>query len=153
MRMLVPFTSEFSIGHLTAGDYRLSFTSETSGVQTRQLNISKNISPGVDSLPYAAVSSADAHDVFNGRDTIKVRISGVLNSTCTSIDDKVRILDEGDVFVLLPTIKVKHGILCAQMLTPFEKEVDLGRTTPGVHLIHVRSMNGKSVNKVVIVSR
>jgi hypothetical protein len=65
----------------------------------------------------------------------------------------VRVLPEDDVTVLLPTIKVKRDVLCVQMLIPFKKSLDLGSVTPGIHLIHVRSMNGKSVNHVVNVAR
>jgi hypothetical protein len=69
------------------------------------------------------------------------------------VDSDVKIMRQDDVLVLLPTISVRSDVVCAQMIVPFEKEVDLGPITPGIRLIHTRSMNGKAVNKVVNVTR
>jgi hypothetical protein len=153
LNMRVPFTTEVSVGHLEAGAYRFAYNKAGSGRQVRDMVVSRNASPQVDSLPYAAVSTVQSTDVINGHDHLKVTISGVLNSSCTTLDETVRVLPEDDVTVLLPTIKVKRDVLCVQMLIPFKKSLDLGSVTPGIHLIHVRSMNGKSVNHVVNVAR
>ena len=152
MQMIVPFTTEVSIGHLFAGIHTLDYDT-SSGMKTRPVDISTNVSPNVDTLPYAAVTAAIAPDMMNGADPVKVTVTGFLNSTCTSLDPVVQVMRENDVFVLLPTIKVKVDEFCAQVMIPFEKEVNLGKTFPGIHLIHVRSMNGRSVNKVVVVAK
>ncbi|MGZ3708269.1 MAG: hypothetical protein ACXWPM_05545 [Bdellovibrionota bacterium] len=153
MKMTIPFTNEVAIGNLPAGVYRYQFNKVGEGLTLRTLTVSRNITPNVDTLPYAAVTSVSAPDVMNGVDHLVVTISGILNSTCTTLDDHVRVLNEDDVLVLLPTVQVQKNVLCAQMLIPFEKKMDLGTTYPGVHLIHTRSMNGRAVNKVVVVSK
>lgn len=153
MKLPVPFTTEVSVGHLAAGPYRFNYNKLGEGTTSREMNVSKNVTPTGDTLPYAAVSATHSPDVVNGKDRVKVKVSGVLNSSCTRLDSHVRVVKEDDVFVLLPTVKVERGVLCMQMLIPFEKEVDLGTTQPGIHLIHTRSMNGKSVNKVIQVAK
>lgn len=153
MKMRVPFTSEVTIGHLAAGDYHLLFNQQGNSQGIRSLSVSPNVTPLGDTLPYAMVSSAVISDVVNGADDVVVTLTGVLNSTCTQLDQNVRVLNEGDVFVVMPTIRVEKGVMCAQALIPFEKQVNLGKTVPGLHLIHTRSMNGKSVNKVIHVAR
>ena len=153
MKMIVPFMQEVSIGHLLAGDYRFEFTKAGSGGAFRAMTVSKNVTPTVDTLPYAAVSGVQAKDVISSLDHVMVTLSGVLNSTCTTLDQNVKIMREDDVLVLLPTIKVQHGVLCAQIMVPFQKRLDLGALPPGIHLIHTRSMNGKAVNKVINVMK
>jgi hypothetical protein len=56
--------------------------------------------------------------------------------------------------VVLPTIRKNHSIQCLPVLRPFEKRVRLGRAPhPGHFLVHVRSMAGKAVNRVIYVGR
>ena len=153
MKMIVPFMQEVMVGHLLAGDYRFEFTKAGSGGTFRAMTVSKNVTPTVDTLPYAAVSGVQAKDVISSLDHVMVTLSGVLNSTCTTLDQNVKIMREDDVLVLLPTIKVQHGVLCAQIILPFQKRLDLGALPPGIHLIHTRSMNGKAVNKVINVMK
>ena len=153
-QMMIPFMQEVAIGRLAIGNYQFVYDKLSSGDQVRLLNVAQNVTPTVDSLPYAAVSSVNSPDAINGIDHIVATISGVLNSSCTSIDDNVRVMREDDVFVLLPTIKVDPTVRCVQMLIPFEKKVDLGPAKhPGIYLLHTRSMNGKAVNKVVNVMK
>jgi hypothetical protein len=153
MKMIVPFTQEVSVGLLPAGDYRFVYNKRGDAGSFRAMHVSKNVTPTTDTLPYAAVSEIQARDIVSSRDHLVVTIGGVLNSTCTSLDREIRLLPEDDVMVILPTIKVREGVICTQMLVPFQRRIDLGPLPPGVRLIHVRSMNGKAVNKVVNVVR
>lgn len=153
MKMVIPFMQEVSVGRLPAGDYHFVFNKVGGGSSMRAMNVSRNISPTVDSLPYAAVSAVQAPDVVMSLQHLVVKVSGVLNSTCTSLDPNIKIMREDDVLILLPTIEVRHDVLCAQVMVPFEKKVDLGPVPPGIHLIHTRSMSGKAVNKVVNVMK
>jgi hypothetical protein len=153
MKMLIPFVQEISVGRLAAGTYQFVFTKVGAGRFARKMSVSKNITPGIDSLPYAAVSAVQAQDVISSMNNLKVTLSGVLNSTCTTLDKDVKVMREDDVLVLLPTVKVRHNVPCAQTLVPFERQLDLGTLPPGIHLIHTRSMNGKAVNKVINVMK
>jgi len=153
MSMVIPFTAEVSVGHLGVGDFSFQFEKPRGEKGIRALNVAPNVTLTVDSLPYAVVSGMSVPDIVNGIDEVRVNVEGVLTSTCTDLDDEVKVLKESDVFVLLPTVRVKHNVLCTQALVPFRKEVNLGRAMPGRYLIHTRSMNGKSVNRLVEVGR
>lgn len=153
MKMAVPFMVEVSVGQLPAGDYKFDYQVVGGTIGTRMLNVAKATAPTVDSLPYAAVSSASVPELVNGMKDVKVTLDGILNSTCTSLDSNVRVLHYKDVTVIEPLIKVKTGVICAQMIVPFQLPVNLGKMVPGRYLIHIRSMNGKSVNRVIDVSK
>jgi hypothetical protein len=152
-RMIVPFTQEVSIGHLAAGTYRFEWSKSGDGHPVRTLVVSHNVSPTTDTLPYAAVSAAKAQDVISSLQPVVVTLSGVLNSTCTHLNKQVRVIHEDDVLVLLPTVRVDTGVMCGQVMIPFETRIDLGPLPPGIRLIHVRSMNGRAVNKVINVMK
>ncbi|MFZ9595139.1 MAG: hypothetical protein ACO3A2_03585 [Bdellovibrionia bacterium] len=152
-RLSVPFTNEVFIGNLPAGDYQLVYNPGQVAEGARLLNVATNQVPLGDTLPYALVSQISAPDILNGKDELEVTLSGILNSSCTRLDPEVKILNQGDVLVLMPTISVVPGVMCIQVLKPFEKTIQLGKLKSGIHLIHTRSMNGKAINKVVQVSR
>lgn len=160
MQLVIPFTNDVSMGQLGVGTYNLNYLSEDGTLRARPLEISANITSTPDTLPYAATLAVDAPVMINAGDELKVTIRGLLNSTCTRLNDEVHVLNENDVLVLLPTVHVETGVMCAQVMIPFEKEVNLGKTpqenisenSPAVRLIHVRSMNGKALNKVVIIT-
>jgi hypothetical protein len=99
------------------------------------------------------VTNTTLADVFGGREDVIFDLTGTLNSTCTELDDQVEVVRQDDVYVVLPVMKVKPDVVCAQVLVPFSKKVDLGRLAPGEYLLHVRSMNGSSVNRVFTVTR
>ena len=149
----IPFTSEISAGHLEVGDVTFQFKQASGQIGSRLVRVSPNTTLSVDSLPYAAVSNLSVADVIRGDQEVAVTLSGVLNSSCTELDDEVRVDHQPEVFVLLPTVKTKRGALCLQVLIPFEKKVNLGRAPEGRYLIHARSMNGRAVNRVVTVVR
>lgn len=153
LKMLVPFTNEIYVGNLPAGDYQFVFNQAGGRQAVRMMNVAPNKTWTVDTLPYALVSNVSAPDVLNGKDELQVVVTGILNSSCTQLNEKVQIENQEDVSVLMPTVSVKPGVVCAQALIPFEKRVNLGKATPGIHLIQSRSMNGRAVNKVVQVSR
>lgn len=153
MQMRVPFTQEVNLGSLEMGEYRFESYREDGSIQSRILNVGKAKAPTIDSLPYAAVSNATVADVFLGQQNVDVVISGIFNSTCTELDSDVKLDDQGDVVVVMPTVKVNPDDVCAQVLRPFARTINLGKKAPGNYLIHVRSMNGKAINRVFTVTR
>lgn len=153
INMAVPFTQELSVGQLNAGTYSFEFLRGRDRTGIRVLHVAPAPTPRVDSMPYAAVSGAQIADVLPETSELQVTLTGVLNSTCTQLADTVKIEKVDDVFVVMPTIRVEEGTFCAQVLTPFERKVNLGRTKPGRYLVHVRSMNGRAVNRAVEVMR
>jgi hypothetical protein len=148
LKMRIPFSSDVFIGLLPIGNYKIEYQRE-SGQGLRALEITRGTIAG-DSFPYANVLNAMATEVVTPNDDITVTLSGVFNSTCTTLD-RVEKRKVNDVFVLLPILKTKIGKACLQVLVPFQTSVNLGKATAGTHLIHIRSMSGKAVNRLVKV--
>lgn len=153
MQIEIPFTTEVSLGQLPMGEYEFQFTRPNGEWGSRFVTIAMATALSVDSLPYAAVMGANLVDVVGPTDEVEVTLGGLLNSSCTELDPDIKVEKINDVYVLLPTVKVKTGVMCLQVLIPFTTKVNLGKIgLPGDYLIHVRSMNGKSVNRVLEVA-
>ncbi len=112
LAMAVPFTTELSVGQLPAGNYDFEYQKSESGFGIRSMNVAKATMPGIDSLPYAAVSSIAATDAIAAGTEAETVISGVLNSSCVELNPDVKVEKVNDVFVVLPTITVKDGVFC-----------------------------------------
>jgi hypothetical protein len=147
LKMAVPYTTEVSLGQMKVGDYEFSYKKSNTQLGTRMLSITEAFSPSVDNMPYAITTDVKVKDIVTSKDTVEVKIQGVLNSSCIDLDDHITVTKIDDVFVVLPTIKVRQG-MCIQMLRPFEKTIELGKVEAGHYLVHVRSMNGNAVNKI-----
>jgi hypothetical protein len=153
MEMMIPFSKSVNLGQLNAANYKLVFNALGGKMKARALSVSRAPVPAIDTLPYANVTNTTLADVFEGREDVTFNLTGTLNSTCMELDDQVEIVRQDDVYVILPVMKVKPNVVCAQVLVPFSKKVDLGRLIPGEYLLHVRAMNGASVNRVFTVMR
>lgn len=145
----VPFTTELTLGQLGNGPYQVVYNqSFGNSAGVRDLVVARSKLPSVDELPYASVSAALTRDVYGPKDDVKVTINGVLTSSRMELNPVVQWEKVDDVYVVLPTVKVRNDVLCTYMLRPFQFNLNIGNSDPGHYLVHVRSMNGNSVNKV-----
>jgi hypothetical protein len=151
LKIPVPFTSEVDLGLLEAGTYTIEFLTE-SGVQTRTFLIEQAQVTSIDSRPYAAVTQFDVPDLLGADESLVVKLKGVLNSTCTDIEaSDIKIEQFNDVVVILPVLKLRSDIRCLRSRIPFELNINLGRLLPGHHMIHVRSLDGHGLSRVIEV--
>jgi hypothetical protein len=97
----------------------------------------------VDSLPYAYVSGIHAAAIYYGGAAVPAVFSGTLPSDCMELG-AVDVRRTGDVFVVLPTLRVLEGKACENRPVTFERRVDLGPLPKGRYMIHVRSANGEA---------
>lgn len=155
-----PFTSEISLGQLTTGTYRFNYTqlgpSGTLVAASTSLTVATAAAPTVGDIPFAPTSSIAVPDVINGSDHIVTTISGVLITSCMKLNPTVQVVPElnVNVYVLGPTVTTTPHEICANIVTPFSKTVDLGPAgKPGYYLVQVRSMNGRAVNHVIQVMK
>ena len=139
----VPFTSEAAIGLLPAGQYRVS----ARGAPSRVLHIVAATVSGLDDFLYAPVDAVRV-EVDQAAGGYVATLTGRLTNSCLVWDD-VKVLDQGDVVVLLPVLKAADIATCATDTA----EIEFKRQVPlptgmmsGRHLLHVRSLNGKAVN-------
>jgi len=68
-----------------------------------------------------------------------------------SLNEDIQTTKVGDVFVVLPGVKVAQNVMCLFVLTPFERKVSIGPVSAGRYLLHVRSLNGNAVNRMFSV--
>ncbi len=153
MKFQVPYTTEVSLGRLSAGDYIVKYQKPAGQVGIRMLSVAVATTLSIDTQPYAATSNAMVSDMINGLDEVKVTLNGILTNSCSELTDEIRIERVDDVFVILPVLNIKSGVFCAQYIRPFSRELNLGRLPPGHYLAHVRSMNGKAINRVFQVAK
>ena len=92
------------------------------------------------------MSSVLIPDTVRGDFNIEVQLAGILKSTCSKISN-VSVKQLGDVFVVLPTLSFDVNLMCAIISLPFKKTIELKAPGEGRYLIHVRSMNGHSINR------
>ena len=143
----VPFNKVVDIGALRADKYELRFKAGKDKFAFTALNVVEAKVPTIDDVPYAAVGSIMIREVVTSTEDIKLTLSGLITSTCTELD-QVKVIQEDDVIIVLPLLKLNADVACASTMEPFVKEVSLGQLPPREYLVHVRSANGNSVNHV-----
>ena len=75
-------------------------------------------------------------------------ILGAFSDRCTVFED-IKVNYTEDVIVVQPIVKHIAVRGCAQEKTRFVKTVQLKDGLTGMYLLHVRSMNGQAINKMV----
>ncbi len=139
--MIVPFLSSVQVGVLDRGQYEVKVNVNTPYDRKGELFISESMSPSVDEHTYAYVDH-----VVRIPGTRKVRLNGYNPSDCFVLD-RIDYGNNGkDVYSVLPKMKqvTDH---CPLKMTPFSFVTEVPNTLSEKEvLLHVRVMNGKSVN-------
>lgn len=157
---LIPYQLEVNLGVLPEGRYVLSLnhngyrrnpnpTPSLPGPdllhQTFEITHAKQTTP--DDELYAPVDSVRVSSSSGDRN-LRATIEGRLTSTCMKWKE-LRIQDHGPTINLIPVIEMAspppEG--CQNVEIFYQKEIPLPPTlTPGRHLLHVRSLNGRALN-------
>jgi hypothetical protein len=66
--------------------------------------------------------------------------------------DEALVSQDGDVVVVQPLVRVDLTSKCLMYLRPFSQDVIVPNLAEGRYLIHIRSMNGRALNRVLSVS-
>jgi len=145
IQVVVPFSTVFEVGILPMGEYKVKVAGSP---LEKTLAISESSSAGPDDELYASVDNAYVSDIPAQNRRVIV-IEGIYTNTCMRWDRTELIHKAADVVEVLPVIKMVDGPACAQVLMPFKGvAVDLPVLKEGRYLLHVRSMNGTSLNRV-----
>jgi hypothetical protein len=140
--VFVDFSTVVNLGRLPAGDYEIS----SPGLQARPLSIEAAPSDGQDNYIYANLESVYVES--GDGPVFKAELTGSMTNSCLKWQD-IKVLDQGDVLVILPILSYEDNGNCQSISEPFTKLVPLPGALPdGRNLVHVRSMNGQSVNHV-----
>jgi len=144
---LVPFSSTVSVGMLPKGE----FTVTSYGAAEEKLAVGEATSAGPDDFLYAPVDHASiAPTAASGQ--VSAVLEGRFTNSCMAIEE-VRVIDSGKTLEVLPIMKVEDRSDCrSNVEIPFRKYVELpAGLGDGRHLLHVRSLNGRSVNTMFTV--
>lgn len=139
-QMQVPFKEVVSVGNLQGGKYKIT----VNGTLKDSLTVEEASSSAVDEHLYGAI---DAVEHKGGDNYI---LHGWRYSSCIDLD-RVQVVSNGkDTLSVLPIMK-QLSDFCPMKMTPVSYPVKL--KTSGLKskepLIHVRTMDGKSFNKVL----
>lgn len=146
-----PFSEEVSLGRLKAGDYSVAFSPDDAKTEYRKLHIDPARVSTTDAFNYARVSTLKTPDIVLEGQHAQIGLSGPLSSSCNKLKDPISVERQGDTIVILP-VEIAGGD-CGWSYRTFEKTIDLGVLPVGEYLVHVRSKNGKAVEKTFSVLR
>jgi len=147
MQSLVPYTSESNIGIMPTGIFKV----KSPGTEDEKLQVTEATSAGPDEFLYAPVESAKVTFDEASR-TYRGVLEGRFTNTCMRMKE-VKVINSGKTIEVLPIMEmVDSPIGCQNTDMVFSWTLDLPRDLdPGRRLMHVRSLNGKSVNKMFSV--
>jgi hypothetical protein len=147
LQVRVPYFREVDLGVMPMGETPVS----TLGAPNETLKVVESTNAGPDDYLYAAVDSARIEgDPASGR--YFAVLQGRFTNTCMKLKQVV-IHDSGRTVEVLPIIEMVDQDGCQEAEIPYswmEKLPD--GMTAGRHLLHVRSLNGKSVNAMFTVT-
>ncbi len=143
----VPYQKVIALGQLAAGKWTIKTAYPG---KTETLDIQHVEGKGPDNHLYAPVDAARMGVDIGGKWAAKIR--GRFTNTCYRIE-KLELIPSGKTLQLLPImirdVKDPDGMPCREKEREFEAEVAMpGDLMPGRYLLHVRSLDGRSVNDV-----
>jgi len=142
--VVVPYSQTVRIGSLPHGSYTVK-TSD--GRLSRSLEIKVAVGNERDEFLYAPIDSMGLK-VLSAERAYKVSLTGRLTSSCMSWKG-ARVAVTGLTIQIQPLVEVANNEDCRDVITPFEKTVDLPALKVNErYLVHVRSLNGLAFNQV-----
>ena len=148
LQVILPWDRVVDIGVMSAGDYTVVQASQNAENRViGQLRIPIAKTQSADDYLYAPISQA-YYEKKDSHQTLK--ISGEFSNDCTKLVN-VAVKVQRNVIVVQPISEMDVNAQCKPGKFAFEKTTDLPKVPSGRYLIHVRSLNGKSINTLVDV--
>ncbi len=140
--MAVPFTETLSLGLLKSGKYNIVVNEKSETTATEELFMDNASRATIDSHTYAYVDYVE--QIGEG----KVKLRGYHLSDCFEIDKIAAFSNGKNVYSVLPILK-KVSNFCPRKMLPFSYEYTVPTELSAKKvLLHVRTMNGNSVNSI-----
>lgn len=142
-----PFFKVVDVGLMPKGDFGVRDV--TSGVSLGSLPVAQAmVKAGPDDYPYAPVRDAIVGRNKDGSTTLM--LVGVYTDKCMKMRGTPMIHYYSDVITVQPIIELdRSGGQCGPAKIPFQEFYNLKSGLPSAFLLHVRSMDGQAVNKIV----
>lgn len=143
--MIVPFVETIKVGILDKGKYDIVVNGKTPYEKQSKIKIDESSSNAVDDFIYANVHYIE-QEIGNNVVTLK----GYNPSDCFVLDD-IKFVSNGiNAYSVLPIMK-KVRDFCPMKLVPFSYDIEVPQSLQhNKVLLHVRSMDGNSVNTLFI---
>jgi hypothetical protein len=144
LQVLLPFEMTFNLGPLKAGTYSIK---KLGGTALGELVVRTSLTPDADDYMYAPIGQA----FFNSTpEANTVILTGQFPLSCMKIKE-IKSQVQPNVLVIQPIVEIDHDMNCEKGQFDFKVSEDLGPIKHGKYLLHIRSMNGKSVNSLINV--
>jgi hypothetical protein len=145
LQVRVPYTSEVSLGVMPAGTFKIS----AKGAAPQDLRVAEATNAGPDDHLYAPIDAVRVErDEATG--SYAAVLDGRFTNRCMHFKE-VNVINSGRTIEILPIIEMDETEAdCGDDRdAPFSYRAALPEgMTAGRHLVHVRSLNGKSANAV-----
>lgn len=139
LQVQIPFSVTITLGVLDKGSYTISSNSDAQDI----ISIDQATSISMDESIYANVEYVEENEYDR-----TVKLVGVNPSDCFELDQIKYVHNSKDTYSILPILKVVSSP-CNQNPTKFEYDFVVPKDLEAkLVLLHVRKMNGKSVNKL-----
>ncbi len=140
------------LGLMSKGGYKIAFQPEVGGqFQEKNFAVSQAKETTMDDLNYASVTNIGVNDFYYPSENIKIVISGKYNPSCERIVQPVAHEVLGDTLVVKPITERIAGSECLPQVDQFKLRLPARKMKAGQYLIHVRSKNGTSMNRLFTV--
>jgi hypothetical protein len=147
-KIKVSFTQVVKLGILSAGSYSVKIRRQISPM-IRRFEVIKATNNSVDNMLYAPITTAFIPELVYESTATTVIMTGIFSNTCMKLlEENISIIRDGNIFIILPEMKIKRNGMCQQIQTPLQSYLDLGALSSGEYLLHIRSASGKSINRV-----
>lgn len=147
LQMRTPFEQVVNLGVLRAGTYSVQLDT---GSLTASFSVSGSRVTAPDDYLYAPV--ANAFIDRNGARENELVLKGTfprLHAGCMVMEE-VRVIYDADVVIVQPIAKIKDAADCARDTYKFDLRTRLTRPIEDYSLLHVRVMNGNSINNLLL---
>ena len=147
--VIIPYSFVYDLGVVKQGKYRI--VDKTSSNELGTLTITRATSEKMDDFLYMPLTDARIHKTA-GIEKPSVTLEGKLTNRCTKFDRAIVNYypeKDPDVIVIQPIAKHDAGERCETEFRHYQITIPLREGLSHAKLLHVRSMDGKAVNKVV----
>lgn len=142
--VIVPFLKSINVGLLDKGIYEITVNGKSPYQKGSKIMISESISNATDDHIYANV-----HYVEQNGDSDVVSLKGYHPSDCLVMDEVDFKSNKQNTYSVLPKMK-RVNDFCPMKMTPFSYDVKVPKLLNKQKvLLHVRSMDGNSVNSLI----
>lgn len=148
--MMVPYHKAVNLGVMEAGDYDIMLgdqSNPSAAVKTGQLAVAKATSTSADDYLYAPVEEAS---LVKDNADLQLTLKGTFTKSCYQIKNvKVSMVTSPNNMIIVQPIAEEDGSTCFETEKGFEKTVTIKNAPEGRTLLHIRSLNGQAINRVL----